>query len=143
MENTMAAPVPRRTTDWKMRRGIAWKVLGKIMMLVGILSTVLMTTICGLAMYVEHQMAATLPVLDGPGHEGISAETALIVEAPNESEGVSLEYLWIGTHLPLATTLSQSLMFEGDRVYDVLLVNPLNGGEREVWFDITDWYGIW
>jgi hypothetical protein len=143
MENAMTAPAPRPSIDGRMRRGIAWKVLGKIMMLVGILTTAFMTMICGLWIYGFYLLATELPVIDGPGHEGISSETALVVEAPNEDEGVAIEYLWIDTHLPGSAVTSQSLRDEGARVYDVLLVDPLIGGQREVWFDITGWYGVW
>jgi hypothetical protein len=143
MENTMTVPAPRRTIDWKARRGTAWKVLGKIMMLIGILTTAFLTLICGLVIYGVHVLATELPVIDGPGHEGVSAETALVVQAANEDEGVALEYLWIDTHLPGSAVTSQSLRDQGARVYDVLRVDPLIGSEREVWFDITDWYGVW
>jgi hypothetical protein len=39
MKSALAAPTPRRTIDWRMRRGIVWRVLGKIMVLVGVMAT--------------------------------------------------------------------------------------------------------
>jgi len=143
MENGFAVTAPGHSPSRRSAGRLAWKTLGKIMMLIGAMTTVLITASCGFLVYSMQRMGSELPVLDGPGHDGTSAETALVVQALNESEGVSLEYAWIDTHQPMSTILSQDLIFEGDRVYDVLLVDPVIGEKREVWFDITDWYGVW
>ena len=142
MDNEPTVDAPGPSPNRRSAGRFEWKALGKIMMLIGVMTTVLITAACGFVMYSMQRMGSDLPMLDGPGHDGTSAETAIVVRAANESDGVSLEYLWIDTNLP-GTVLDQSLTFEGDRVYDVLMVDPVVGEQREVWFDITDWYGVW
>lgn len=143
MANVIAVPAPAPTISLGKLVRFAAKALGAVLMLIGVMAIVGTTALCGLTVYGAKWMADQLPVLDGPGYEGTSAETAMVVQAMNESEGVSLEYAWVDTHLPFSTYLNQSLIFEGGRTYDVLLIDPLFGDEREVWFDITDWYGVW
>lgn len=143
MANAIAVPAPAPTISLGKLVRFAAKALGLVLMITGVMAILGTTALCGLTVYGAKWLADQLPVLDGPGYDGTSAETAMVVQAMNESEGVSLEYAWVDTHLPFSTYLIQSLTFEGGRTYDVLLVDPLFGDPREVWFDITDWYGVW
>jgi hypothetical protein len=71
-----------------------------------------------------------------PAAAGASIEKAIVIEAPNESEGVSAEYKWIRDNLPGWQTGNQYLLHQNGRIYDV--INVSRGGEtRAVYFDIT------
>jgi hypothetical protein len=76
------------------------------------------------------------------GEIGSSVKTAVVIEAKNETEGVRAEYKWIRDHMPGWRTGSQHLLDEDGRVYDMIEVS--RGGEsREVYFDISGWFGKW
>ncbi len=57
-------------------------------------------------------------------------------DAINEKDGVEFEYKILGKLYPGFTTLQQSHIFEGDRVFDLIKISA-NGHKREVWFDIS------
>ncbi|GAB2177708.1 hypothetical protein [Dongia sp. agr-C8] len=76
------------------------------------------------------------------GGAGSSLESAIVIEAKNEIEGVRAEYRWIRDHMPGWRSGNQHLLNENGRVYDMIEVS--RGGEtREVYFDITGWFGKW
>jgi len=85
----------------------------------------------------------TLPVTDGPGHDGRSTATALVVEADSEVQGVNAEYMWLVFHQPDKNVVLQSLLFEGGRAYDILEVAGRDGTTEKIFFDITAFYGKW
>jgi hypothetical protein len=70
-------------------------------------------------------------------------ETALLVNAVNEFEGVTAEYLWIDFHYPRHTLETQQLEFSGDRPYDVMTLRAPNGTLKKIYFDIDSFYGVW
>lgn len=75
------------------------------------------------------------------GGDGSSAETAVIIKAPNESEGVDAEYAWLRMHGVRCQQLSQSLMGEDGRWFDVLECTTPEGKTRKFYFDITSFFG--
>ncbi len=88
-------------------------------------------------------MYFTVPVEAGLGRDGLSVTTAMIVEAETEFEAVNAEYTWLATRRPSETYLTQSLVFDGDRVYDVFEMQMPDGGTYDLYFDITHAYGQW
>lgn len=72
------------------------------------------------------------------GNGETAAAAILIVGAKDELETVKAEYDWIIKNLPGAEKLSQELVRESDRAYDVLRVQLLNGRVRNVYFDVTE-----
>jgi hypothetical protein len=73
--------------------------------------------------------------------DGATKENALmILGAENETEGVQFEYQVLEELFPGYAFLSQSLIHEGDKVYDVIKIS-CDGTEHEVWFDITEFFG--
>jgi hypothetical protein len=144
MESVAVFPaVPRRTG----RRIGRWILTGleKIMMLLGILVTtgltLTATVTTGWALETWWTAAESLPVVDGGGHSGRSAETALVIEATTEQESISAEYDWLSLHRPLDGITGERMESEGSFVYHVLEVNTWNGRPNEIWFDITQPYG--
>jgi hypothetical protein len=85
----------------------------------------------------------TVPVDSGQGRDGLSAETALVVEAETEMEAVNAEYLWLATRRPSDTYLVQSLLFQGERVFDSFEMQTPDGQTYLLYFDITNAYGNW
>jgi hypothetical protein len=84
-----------------------------------------------------------IPVEAGQGHDGSSAGTAIIVEATNEFDAINAEYAWLMTRRPNDSLLLQSLVFDGDRVYDVFEMQTSDGETYTLYFDKTKAYGIW
>ena len=112
------------------------------MKLVGI-TLVLHLTSCLLASSFVWSIERALPVTDGPGHDGRSFSTAIVVEADSEVQGVNAEYMWIAFQRPNKDVVLQSLVFEGGRAYDILEVAGRDGNTEEIYFDITAFYGRW
>jgi len=79
----------------------------------------------------------------GPGHDGLSLETAIVIHASNETDGVGLEYLWLAATYPDDSLQLQSLVMQGGRAYDVMDLQSTDGGTRRVYFDITPFFGVW
>jgi hypothetical protein len=85
----------------------------------------------------------TVPVGSGQGRDGLTAESALVVEAKTEMEAINAEYLWLATRRPTDTSLVQSLHFQGDRVLDSFEMQSPDGETYLLYFDITNAYGNW
>jgi hypothetical protein len=91
--------------------------------------------------------AASRPT-DGPkleGGPGDSKETAVKVDAANETEGIALEYGYVaytlGRQGPEWTRNKQGLSMDKGRQFDMIDVNLTGGGTRTFYFDITGFYG--
>jgi hypothetical protein len=90
--------------------------------------------------------------------DGLSLETAVIINVEQKSYIPAAEWDWIEKHLPGAKrltakpktrtedgdetiTFAHSLHKVDGKIYSVLLVELPNGSEREVYFDITSSFG--
>jgi hypothetical protein len=73
--------------------------------------------------------------------DGRSFQTAVVIQAPDESSGVQAEYAWIRVHLPKGRPAGQKLLGHGDRMYDLIQVELPDGSIRDVYFDITAFFG--
>jgi hypothetical protein len=75
------------------------------------------------------------------GGDGATPATAVIIEgATGSSDGVKAEYDWIAQNRPGATFVSQTLMLDGNRVFDAMLLQS-GGKTEEIYVDITGFYG--
>ena len=87
------------------------------------------------------------PVLPAPKAEsaatddGHSFETAIVINASNESTGVAAEYAWIRAHLPGSRPAGQAVLNHAGKMYDLIHVKLPNGSMRDVYFDITGFFG--
>jgi tetratricopeptide (TPR) repeat protein len=76
------------------------------------------------------------------GGDGASLKTAIIINVNNESLGVSAEYKWIQKNLPKGTEkISQSLMSYSNHHYDLIKVELPNRTQKDIYFDITKFFG--
>ena len=74
------------------------------------------------------------------GGDGSSREKAIIISDCDNTEGVQQEYVEISRRFENYKMIRQSLIGEGGKHYDVLLIN-IDGQEKEIYFDITDFFG--
>ena len=80
------------------------------------------------------------------GEDGSSKkESIVILGAANENEGIDAEYKWLekkygkqNIHWELNL---QELVDEGDKQFDLLKIKFTNDEVKEIWFDISDFYG--
>jgi hypothetical protein len=80
------------------------------------------------------------------GGNGLTKEEAVkILGAKDETEGVDAEYNWLeenyGKQNINWVLNDQELIDEGDRQFDLLKIKFPDGKMKEVWFDITEFYG--
>lgn len=85
-------------------------------------------------------------MLEYQGGDGQTKETAIkIVGAENGNQGIEAEYEYIrlfSEYLEEEIKLvRQGLEHDDDKSYDIFLLRFEDGEERELWFDITDFYG--
>jgi hypothetical protein len=86
--------------------------------------------------------AATHQSPDMTNAPGSSRENAIVLEdATNEFNGVKAEHEWVRAHMP-GWSWEQQFLIHGEdgKVYDQIQLRK--GGEtRDIYFDITGWYG--
>ena len=76
------------------------------------------------------------------GGNGASEQEAVIVlDASNEIEGVDAEYDYLEDKYDQYELISQEFIDKGDKQYDVLIIQMLDGTRKVVWFDISSFYG--
>lgn len=80
------------------------------------------------------------------GGDGSTQEKAIIIlNARDGSEGVKAEYSYVenilGKENVRWTLAFQNFIGDEDKQYDVLHIDLVDGGEKEFWFDITDFFG--
>ncbi|NJM82707.1 MAG: hypothetical protein HC844_09540 [Tabrizicola sp.] len=75
------------------------------------------------------------------GGDGSTAETAIVIlGAEGSSDGIQAEYDWLSRMRPEAEVISQALIQDEGRYYDVLTVRS-GGKEEQIHFDITEFFG--
>ena len=76
------------------------------------------------------------------GGSGSSKEQAIIIiGAESELEGVDAEYDYLDSNFGEYEFLSQEFIGETDKQFDLLRIKLPDCMEREVWFDISGFYG--
>jgi len=86
------------------------------------------------------------------GGDGTSMEKAIVVNAPNEDQGVGAEYDWLAAKFGPRNYAwqmnQQSTSNNDDKIYDILEVKFLKdagsykaGTKQDFFFDITGFYG--
>ena len=76
------------------------------------------------------------------GGSGTSKEQAIIIiGAESELEGVDAEYDYLDSKFEEYEFLSQVFLGEPDKQYDLLRIKLQDGTDREIWFDISGFFG--
>jgi hypothetical protein len=78
------------------------------------------------------------------GGDGSSCEQAVVIQnARNTREGAAAEQAWLVASYPASKIKQQALAHEGKAVFDRFTLAEPGGGERQVCFDITGFFGVW
>lgn len=73
--------------------------------------------------------------------DGSSMQKAIIIQEITETPGVAAEYKWIKANYPGYGTQKQSLTISNKVPYDVLHIKNAEGDEKDIWFDISHYFG--
>lgn len=76
------------------------------------------------------------------GGDGTSVKTAIVINgAKGEMDGVHSENEWIREKLPGAKKVAQALVNKQNRLYDRIEVRFPDETTRNIYFDITEFFG--
>lgn len=75
--------------------------------------------------------------------DGSSYEKAVVIKEKNESKGVAAEYAWLREHYPGYKSKGQSLNHKDKKAYDIITIVTRDGDEKQVYFDISGFFGRW
>jgi hypothetical protein len=75
------------------------------------------------------------------GNGADCANAVKIVGAANSQDGVDAEYDWLRQHHPGHTVLGQALSECSGRPADILSIQTREGAKRDVYFDISEFFG--
>jgi len=73
--------------------------------------------------------------------DGLSYQSAIVIDAKSETTGVAKEYEWLKQQYPGYKLQKQSLNYQGKKVYDVMKIKTEAGEDLEIYFDITKFFG--
>jgi predicted Zn-dependent protease len=83
----------------------------------------------------------TSPAAANSGNDGSNYEKAIFIDKKNETDGVAEEYKWLRKNYPGYTMISQSLQHKDKKSYDILHIKTKEGEEKNIYFDITQFFG--
>jgi hypothetical protein len=89
----------------------------------------------------EARPAQFLPTTVYSGGDGSSVEQAVVVMADSEQSGVSRENEWIFAHYGKFRKTGVGLATVQQRKLDVIRVELADHSEKEIFFDITSFFG--
>ncbi len=72
---------------------------------------------------------------------GLSYQGAVVIQKKTETLGVKAEYRWLEDNYPGYKMIQQSLNFHNKKPYDILKIKTANGKTKEIYFDISNFYG--
>jgi hypothetical protein len=73
--------------------------------------------------------------------DGSSFEKAILITEKSETKGVSAEYAWLQEHYPGYKSKGQVLSQHDDKPYDIIKIVTQQGVEKNIYFDISNFYG--
>jgi hypothetical protein len=83
--------------------------------------------------------------LDKQDDRGDSFETAIVIQAENTDDGIRQEYAWVHLHYGKRDVdwqfEGQALSFHDDRPYDILRLILADGTKKDIYFDISSFFG--
>jgi hypothetical protein len=75
------------------------------------------------------------------GGDGASQESAVVVHAASEADGIRAEYAYLAAHWPGGHRGRQALLMRAGHYYDTLELTDVQGQEHTVYFDISEYFG--
>ena len=89
----------------------------------------------------ENSQSSSATGIHYSGGDGTTPDSAVVITgARGSSDGVPAEYAWVESNLPGAKVESTALV-RGARIYDVFEVTLATGEKRNVYFDISSFFG--
>ena len=77
------------------------------------------------------------------GGDGSSFSKAVkFPNAKSSMEGIPLERKWISQHYPDYRKVRQSAVTHKGKMYDVIVINGKSGGTKNIYFDMSNWFGF-
>jgi len=76
------------------------------------------------------------------GGNGTSLDDAIIISDCSHFEGVDQEYIVLKKRFGKYKLIKQSLIEESGKIYDLFEIQLEDGSKIEVYFEITDFFGI-
>ena len=73
--------------------------------------------------------------------DGLSFETAIVIDAKSETTGVDKEYVWLRKNYPGYKLIKQALVFNNNKPYDLMKIETAQGAAKEIYFDISKFFG--
>ena len=85
--------------------------------------------------------SGTTGVAKASSGDGSSFDNAIVIQEKSEGTGVDAEYKWLAKNYPGYTFISQSLSYHNKKPYDILSIKTSDGEKKDVYFDISNFYG--
>lgn len=76
-------------------------------------------------------------------HDGSSYKNAIIIHEKTETNGVAAEYAWLRKHYPGYRFKEQAMVYDHRKPYDILTIVTNSGAQKEIYFDISAFFGKW
>jgi hypothetical protein len=73
--------------------------------------------------------------------DGLSFETAVVIQAKTEGTGEDEEYAWIAQHYPSYKRDRQTLTENKNHPYDIITIITKEGEKMDLIFDISNFFG--
>jgi len=73
--------------------------------------------------------------------DGLSLETAIVINEKHETTGVRAEYKWLNDHYPGYISERQALEWNDKIPYDVISIKLPDEKKLDVYFNISKFYG--
>ncbi len=76
-----------------------------------------------------------------PANDGSSYEKAVVIQEKSEMTGVDAEYAWLRKYYPGYKFNGQSLNSHEKKSYDIISIVTADGEKKDVYFDISNFFG--
>lgn len=73
--------------------------------------------------------------------QGLSFETAILIDEVHEGDGVAAEYKWLKKNYPGYQSEGQSLTWNNKKPYDIISILLPDGTKQKIYFDISKFFG--
>lgn len=73
--------------------------------------------------------------------DGSSIEKAVVIQEKTESEGIPAESAWLSNQYPGYKITSQTMIHKNEKSYDILHIRTKEGKEKDIYFDISSFFG--
>ena len=74
-------------------------------------------------------------------NDGLSYDNAIVISEKNDYRGVNAEYKWLRENYPTYKLKNQSISFYNNKPYDIITIKTKEGEQRNIYFDISSFFG--